>query len=479
VTSTAILIGNATYEHEQPLPCCREDVDAMKALLEATGRFDHICASVDLSADEMRNAVRTALPSDDGVGEVFFYFSGHGTHIRGELYLCGTTFDGHRPNETGFPHTELMDLFRAANPEVLVTVIDACYSGALLVKGDHSLAPVTKDGLRNVLQFSSSMDDQMSLGGERLSAFTRAFLEASIRKTEGVVYYTDITNTLRDDFIGNDDQTPFFVNQGTGREILVEDASKLGDFRQALLTRWRPDNVDGEESDEGDEGERAIVVATPRTPLELLAVAEKRMGDPESVRSLIDDLFDGVVQKFNESEFADLFETTTVEHSDFAEPIIEDFMIRVLAREPRPDRMVLAEIKRKRKKPSAFERATMGFLHTFDQEWTEHYNLELNCSLSRAQLKLTLTPKYTALQQLQLVLSCAPSLEECYIFELVTQHPRTDWQAFDDDGREIVRRWYKMKWGASLDFLTGKICDALTKAVRDHIDETAGRVDAE
>ncbi|WP_181174050.1 caspase family protein [Mesorhizobium sp. B2-5-7] len=479
MTSTAILIGNAEYDQETPLPCCSEDVAAMRALLEATGRFDHIFPYVNLDADAMREAVRGALPPDGDHDEVLFYFSGHGIHIGAELYVCGTAFDPSRPNETAFPHSEIMDLFRAARPDVLVTVIDACYSGALLVKGDRPLLPVVKDGLRNVLQFSSSLDDQTSLGGERLSAFTRAFLEASVRKTEGVVYYTDIKNTLRDDFIGNDDQTPFFVNQGTGREILVDDARKLAGFRDELANRWRSKADESDENVERDDTGDLTVTAGPVTATQLLMAAEKRMGGPDEAKALIDNLFDGVLKRFNESEFAEFFDAATTEHATFNEPVIRDFMIRVLSRETRPDRLVTAEIKRTKKKASPWEQATMGILATFNQEWTEHFDLELNCTMLRAQLKLTLTPKYKALQQLQLVLSCAPSLNQCYIFEMVTQHPRISWDAFDDEGREIVRRWYTKGWAADVEFLIGNICDALTKAVRDHIDETTKRLEGD
>jgi hypothetical protein len=449
----------------------------MRALLEATERFEHIHSHVDLDADGMRNAVRDALPPDGGHDDVLFYFSGHGTHIGTELYLCGTAFDESRPNETGVPHGELMDLFRAAGPEVLVSVIDACFSGALLVKGDRPLLPVVKDGLRNVLQFSSSLDDQTSLGGEQLSAFTRAFLEASVRKTEGVVYYTDIKNTLRDDFIGNDDQTPFFVNQGTGREILVDDARKLAGFREDLKHRWGDDPSKDDESNDAEDAGSSLVVAEALTPQQLLIAAEERMGGPDEAKELINNLFDGLLAKFNESEFAEFFETATIEHTTFREPVIREFMIRVLSRETRPDRLVTAEIKQTRKRPNPWQQATMGIMLALEPEWTEHFTLELNCTLSRAQLKLTLTPKYRALQQLQLVLSCAPSLDKCYIFEMVTQHPRTDWDAFDEEGREIVRRWYTLGWDADVEFLVGKICDALTKAVRDHLDETTKRIE--
>lgn len=204
MTSIAILIGNAAYEQEDDLACCAEDVKAMTALVEATGRFDNVYARTNVDSDAMRDLLRTTLLPTGEYEEIFFYFSGHGAQIGGDLFYCGTTFDGGRPNETGVSHTEVLNLLRPAAPKLLVKVIDACYSGALLVKTQRTTHPVVKEGLRNILQFSSSKDDQTSWGGEQLSAFTRAFLEASVRKTEGTVYYSDIANTLRDDFLEND-----------------------------------------------------------------------------------------------------------------------------------------------------------------------------------------------------------------------------------------------------------------------------------
>lgn len=306
MTSIAILIGNAEYDHETPLPCCAEDVAAFEALLRATDRFDEIFSHVNLDADKMRNAVRDALPVEEEYDEIFFYFSGHGWHNSNDLYLCGSAFDSARPNETGLSHHDLTDLFRAATPKILISVFDTCFSGAPLVKGAPLVPEVVKNGLQNVLQFSSSLYDQTSLGGEKLSEFSRAFLEASVRKNEGVVYYTDIKNALRDDFIGNNDQTPFFVNQGTGRERLVDDANKLVDFRRELQSRWL--GVDEIEDEDQTEAGEELVEVKPLTPLQMLDAAENRVGGPEEADHLIAQVFSGIVESFDNSEYSDFYD---------------------------------------------------------------------------------------------------------------------------------------------------------------------------
>lgn len=436
--STAILIGNANYLSENNLPCCREDVLAMQELLEATERFDKIIDCIDVDADAMRDAVRGALPAEETQNEVFFFFSGHGALIENEFYYCGTKFDSRRPNETGVSHYELQGLFRTASPTTLVVVIDACYSGTPLIKKDVAPPPLLKDGFKNVFQFSSSMNDQTSMGGVPLSDYTRAFIEASIRKTEGAIYYTDLSNTLRDNFIQNNGQTPFFVYQGTGRETLVDDANMLTDFRARMKARL--DAFDARIHDNStqsvpntDRGSNEEPLVEPPSTIQLLLAAEEKVGSPTQMKELIDSLFDGLKTKAASPEFSEFFDTEIREHSSYFDPTSEEFIIRVLSREKRPDRLVTAEIKREKRKSNPWEAATAGIFAAINQDYLENFDLELNCSLERAQIKITLTPKFRTLQRLTLVVSCAPSLECCYVFELVTQHLRTDWDAYSPE----------------------------------------------
>jgi hypothetical protein len=474
MSSTAIIIGNASYAQLTQLPCCREDAEAIRALVEATGRFDAIHPYTDLNGNEMREAIRQALPTDRSYEEIFFYFSGHGGHVEGEYYYSGTGFNHRKPNETGLSQTDLHDLVRVTNPSLVVKIIDACESGTLLVKADRQPPLLPKDAFRHFVQFSSSLSDQSSLTGAKLSPFTRVFLDASMRKAEGVVYYSDINTILRDAFIENDNQTPHVLYQGTGREVLIDDAAKLAPFRKTFESRWAERTT----IDSPAEGDTDLVVAEPTAPAtarELLIAAEGKMGNRDKANALIDPLFDGVIKRFRNGEFGEFFEYSSTEHATYVEPTVRDFMIRVLSRESRPDNFVTAAIKRDRKRASPWGAMTEALV-MMDPNWTEQYDLELNCSMDRVQLRLTLTPHFQTLQRLVLVLSCAPSLERLYLFEMVTQHSRSDWDTFDSDGREVVRNWYRLDWGTSVSNLIEKICAALEDAIRKHIEETTARV---
>ena len=100
------------------------------------------------------------------------------------------------------------------------------------------------------------------------------------------------------------------------------------------------------------------------------------------------------------------------------------------------------------------------------------YELKLNCSLDKAQLKITLTPKFVTLKQLVLVVSCAPSLEACYVMEMLTQHPLRDWDVFDSEGEEMVRRWYKKGWTEDCDGLVDTIWEKVAESVQQSLDGT-------
>lgn len=474
--SVAILIANAHYEREEDLECCLEDLAAVQALVEAAGRHNKVFALSDIDADQMRDVIRKALPSGYQTDEILFYFSGHGAMIGEEFYFAGTGFDGRSPNSTGLSQSDLHDMLRAAEPNLLVKVIDACASGTPMVKAERQAPPLPKQGFRNVVQLASCLDSQSSFGGEPLSAFTQALCEAALRRTEGPVYYNDVINALRDGFMHDDQQTPFFVAQGTARELLVDDAAKLAPFRHRFAERWAGDDTSAHQDDKEEE---ILPARVERPLLEMLAEAEKRVAGPEQANSTIAALFDATVERLSDDTFAEMFELKHVEHGRYAEPTIREFMIRCLSREARPDNYVTADITRKQRKPTALERS-MGFaMMSFDPDWVEHFTLELNCKLDRAQLRVDLKPKFRTLERLTLVMSAAPSLERLYVFTMVTRHPRVDWNGFDDDGSEAFRKWYRLGWGEDGGFIVDAAVQALDEAVQSHLDTVTKRLAAD
>jgi hypothetical protein len=466
MANSALLLGISHYSNLANLECCHRDVLAVKELLEATEKYEEITIIEDTEADALKSQLRAAIDKVRTPDELFFYFTGHGLQHETEFYFCATNFDAKRPNETGISTTELHTLLRLADAGLVVKVVDACNSGTLLVKSDGGWILQNKEGFKNLIQIASCLDSQNSLAGNPLSLFTEKFRSAALRKTEGVVFYTDIVNTLRDEFIDNKLQTPFFVSQHTGREQFVDDAKKLDGLRKAL-----------EEASSAATQSRAQQSAPKPLPLlQRLQAAEAKMANPDIITSFVGRFFDNLLGKISASEFAGFFDLEVTEHARFEEPTAEKFIIRVMSNERRADNFVTAEFstRLRRLKPTM---ASLAIFETYlDDEMQEIWYLHLNCTMARAQLRITLTPKFSTLRRIVLVVSCAPSLENCYIFEVSTQHLLRDFGKYDSDGPEASRRWWKLSWEESTEGVARQISTKLMETAQAQLESAENRL---
>ena len=335
MANAAILVGNSQYSNLQPLACCRDDLLAMKQLLEITEKYDSIAVVEDATADELKQRLRDAVDKVPAPSELFFYFTGHGCAWEGELIYCATNFDGAKPNQSGLSTPELHTILRLANARLVVKVIDACNSGTSLIKSQIDWDNQAKAAFQNIIQFASCHESQNSFTGNPLSLFTTKFRDAALRKPEGVVFYTDIISALRDDFMPNDMQTPHFTTQHSAREHFIDDAKKLDGLRKSL-----------EESRAAVAVPSAPPITTPAAPALSLAdrlrAADAKVVTPEIMSQFVGAFFDELIGKISTEEFAEFFEAERTEHARFEESTAEDFIIRVMSKEKRDDNFVTA-----------------------------------------------------------------------------------------------------------------------------------------
>jgi hypothetical protein len=463
----AVLIGNTDYHAMTRLECCRDDVHAIHELLKATEKFEDVMIIENADSDALKLQLRNALDKVKSPEELFLYFTGHGHVHEMEFYHCATNFDAKRPNETGLSTTELHTLLRPSDAGLVVKVIDACYSGTPLLKSESVWLPLSKDGFRNLIQIASSLNSQTSLSGDPLSAFTRKFRDAALRKTEGPVFYTDIMSTLRDAFIDNDSQTPHFVSQGTGREQFIDDAKRLEYLRNSL-----------EETRTADVAQaQAEQLADPTQPslLERLRVADTKTVTPELMSRFVAKFFDNLIKTLSAGDFSEFYSHDVIEHSRFEEEATERAIIGVLQNEKRSDNFVTAHHSRRLRNHN---RLLVGALQQYfdDDAYVETWTLRLNCTMQRAQLKITLTPKFNNLQRIVLVVTCAPSLDRCYIFEITTQHMLQDFGKFDAGGRQLSNRWWKLPWTESADGIVKQIATKFDEATRKQLEDAEMRL---
>lgn len=382
--NAAILIGNSEYRNATRLQCCRADVLAVEELLIATDKYEKITKIENVDADELKERLRAALDAVKSPEELFFYFTGHGFLHETEFFLCAKNFDPKRPNETGLSETELHTHLRLPDAKLVISVLDACNSGTLLIKSNNAWFTQQPKGFRNIIQFASCLDSQSSLTGDPLSVFTEKFRAAALRKTEGVVYYTDIVNTLRDEFLDNNAQTPLFISQHTGREQFIDEAKKLDELRQHL---------------EAQNIAHAVVPTTtaPPTPavslLDRLRAVEAKVVTPEAMEKYVGGFFDNLKNDFATNDFADFFILEIADHPRFEEDITEQFIIRVLNNEKRPDNFVTAHHLRKKRLQNPLYYggmySTMMQRYIDEDPYVDDYELRLNCTMTQAQMKIT------------------------------------------------------------------------------------------
>ena len=208
---------------------------------------------------------------------------------------------------------------------------------------------------------------------------------------------------------------------------------------------------------------------------EILRKAEAKFAERETAQAFILRLFEKLAARAASNEFNELFDVNVIRHADYLEPTARAFVIKVLANEKRQDNFVSVTIEgaiKKREAAANFLARASGYLWGEEAE-AANYKLSLNCQLDAVQVTITLTPKFKALKRFVLVVSCAPSLDCCYVMEMLTQHKLKDWNAFDHEGVEIVRRWYTKQWDDRCDSLVDNIFDKLRTVVQESVAATA------
>ncbi|WP_081620355.1 caspase family protein [Ancylobacter sp. FA202] len=475
MSSVAILVGNSEYKLLNPLPSCNADVDAIGELIVATGRYSKVHRLKDVNSTDLKMTLRNLLSNQSEINEVLFYFSGHGFSNGQEFYFCCYDFNEIHPNETGLSHSELTTVIRDISPTTTVMIIDACNSGTPFIKGYREFINNNKGTIKNIIQIASCQESETSLMGEPLREFTERFCIAATRSTSGPIYYLDIISALKDQYLSNDERAPHFVLQASARETFVEEASCLIKFKDIFDSKWISKSITSDDLRNEAESE----LEGGQNTSSILAKYESRLANKERVENVISYIFDEIKDQLSSSNLEDYYDIEFVEHDDYLEDSAKTFVARVLRSEKRLDEFVTADISSTELALSFSEitRLAAGMAPHRDKE--EKITLEINLPVGRVQQKIKFIPRYMSLQQIILAITCAPSLENCYLFELSTRHPRTRWDAFADAGAELTRRWYKFSWSADLAPKIANIANKIEEDVLAHIASIADRLSKE
>lgn len=209
----AILIGITEYKNkEKNLPICQNDVENMYDIIQASSKYEMIeVMKGNCTSSEIRNKIiKIEKEVDQEIGELFFYFSGHGYSSDEKFYFCASDTDIANINSTGILYEQIDDIIRKINPKLFVKVIDACQSSTYYIKNFSS----EEKKINDCYFMFSSKQNQSSWAGKYMSDFTKLYLEAIIKNQEKQsIKYIEICNYLADQF-QKLNQTPEFVTQG-------------------------------------------------------------------------------------------------------------------------------------------------------------------------------------------------------------------------------------------------------------------------
>ncbi len=245
----AIVLGVSEYICAENLPACANDVGLMYNFLKATGKYELLELPGNVNKHQAVEAIEEFLPdaeSDEEIGEVLFYFSGHG-YQDGEMHFILSDTIRDQINSTALNNSEVDDVVRRKQPQLFVKIIDACQSGLTYIKSiegdfEEGLSRSAKT-FQNCIFLSSSKKSQSSFAGTAYSYFTKAIIDAVVYSKQTVVKYIDVQNYLADVFkrdkIG---QTPFFSTQCDGTEAFCETNENLKAFFETLKGQERAED---------------------------------------------------------------------------------------------------------------------------------------------------------------------------------------------------------------------------------------------
>jgi len=242
-----IVIGVSSYPpNVNDLKACATDAAAIAALLRTESRFDHVLVvSEHTTSSSVKRQLTEFVAQHKGqpVNEVFFYFTGHGDFVEGELYYLLTDFDPKRRKQTALENTEVDSLLRALSPNIAIKVIDACHSGVTYIKDSNAFdnyLKVTSETFKKCYFLFSSQVDQQSYQDQGLSFFTRAIIDSVLAHEDSELRYKDVIDFVSDRFSSDSQQTPFFVVQADFIETFVTVSPTLKASLMAIVNGSGP-----------------------------------------------------------------------------------------------------------------------------------------------------------------------------------------------------------------------------------------------
>jgi uncharacterized caspase-like protein len=223
----ALVIGNDSYQHADPLGNARADARAVADALKATNF--KVTLKQDVGLQAMKEALRTFKNEVAGGDEVVFYYAGHGVQLEGNNYMIPVDTAGDSADQLKDDSVSLqrvLDDMQDQKARFTLAIIDACRDNPFKGNGralrTRGLAPVTAADGQAVLYSAGAGQEALDNLGPRdkdpNGVFTRVLIKEM--KTPGLSF-DQVIHDVRDQVVQlaksvDHVQTPGYYSQFTG-----------------------------------------------------------------------------------------------------------------------------------------------------------------------------------------------------------------------------------------------------------------------
>ncbi|MFE2140851.1 TCP-1/cpn60 chaperonin family protein [Streptomyces sp. NPDC059456] len=183
--STAVLIGNSSYDALPQLPAVANNVSDLSAALRAPenwGLPPERCVELCDERDAVEVITELARIAGEPLDTLLVYFAGHGVvdPTTSELILATGRTTSQLPRLTGLRYSDVREILRVCRARRLLLILDCCFSGrATGVMADPSSIVSGQLEIEGTYVLCSTGRTELSKApeGDRHTAFTGGLLE--------------------------------------------------------------------------------------------------------------------------------------------------------------------------------------------------------------------------------------------------------------------------------------------------------------
>jgi tetratricopeptide (TPR) repeat protein len=197
----ALVIGVDVYHSEglEDLSSCRKDAEDVCKILQGldytifqNGPIIGSRLNKENSWVEIHRAIVSFFDGAKPGHTLLFYFSGHGIQRRDEIYLAMPGVNTRNPMIEGFSLTRLTELMNSSKSMQIVSIIDACYSGAaaLSLISNKPKAMVAKESAGRALATYDRLLENIPKAEGRCLLLSSQAYEPSLASDDSYSLYT-------------------------------------------------------------------------------------------------------------------------------------------------------------------------------------------------------------------------------------------------------------------------------------------------